>query len=67
MKRINNSEWALIFNNEKKIYFLAETKHRPGVKKLRDKKMLKIKCVASHFEDFEDVEYKHVTKVTDLI
>lgn len=62
-----NPDWALIFKDEKKIYFVAETKETLDLSKLRDEERLKIKCGISHFKEFDDVEYKHVTKVTELI
>ena len=62
-----NPDWALVFKNEKKIYFVAETKSTKELSKLRDEERLKIKCGTAHFDQFEDVEYKHITKVEDLI
>ena len=62
-----NPDWALVFKNEKKIYFVAETKSTSDISKLRNEERLKIKCGAAHFKEFEDVEYRHVTKVEDLI
>lgn len=61
-----NPDWALVFKNEKKIYFVAETKSTKDVSKLRNEERLKIKCGTAHFDEFEDVEYKHVTKVEEL-
>ncbi|MCK5740998.1 MAG: DEAD/DEAH box helicase, partial [Chlorobi bacterium] len=62
-----NPDWALIFKNETKIYFVAETKSTLESDELRKKEVLKIKCGTAHFEEFEDVEYKQVRKVEDLI
>jgi type III restriction enzyme len=63
-----NPDWALIFKNEKKIYFVAETKSTADLTKLRDEERLKIKCGKAHFNEFKDIEYKGpVTSVTDLI
>ncbi len=61
-----NPDWALIFRNEKKIYFVAETKSTTDVKKLRNEEKLKIKCGEAHFKEFKDIEYKHVKSVVDL-
>ncbi len=61
-----NPDWALVFKNEKKIYFVAETKSTSDLSKLRNEERLKIKCGTAHFEEFKDVEYKHVTKVEEL-
>ena len=62
-----NPDWALIFKNEKKIYFVAETKSTTDLSKLRAEEAMKIKCGKSHFEEFEDVEYRHVTSVSELV
>jgi type III restriction enzyme len=61
-----NPDWALVFKNEKKIYFVAETKSTSILSKLRNEERLKIKCGTAHFEEFEDVEYKHITRIEDL-
>lgn len=62
-----NPDWALVFKNEKKIYFVAETKSTKDLSKLRNEERLKIKCGTAHFSQFEGVEYKYATKVEDLI
>ena len=62
-----NPDWALIFKNEKKLYFVAETKSTDREFNLRESEGLKIKCGKSHFKEFEDVEYKVVSKVSELI
>ncbi|ACC97788.1 Restriction endonuclease [Elusimicrobium minutum Pei191] len=62
-----NPDWALIYKNDKRIYFVAETKSTLSLDRLRTEEQLKIKCGKAHFKDFKDVEFKHVTKVGDLI
>jgi len=62
-----NPDWALVFKNEKKIYFVAETKSTTDLSKLRNEERLKIKCGEAHFKEFNDVKYKHVTKVEELL
>lgn len=62
-----NPDWALVFKNEKKIYFVAETKSTKDLSKLRNEEKLKIKCGKAHFESLENVEYKHITNVGDLV
>jgi type III restriction enzyme len=57
-------DWAVVFRDEKKIYFVAETKS-PG-QELRGSEKLKIACGMAHFENFEDVVYKRVSTVSDL-
>ncbi len=62
-----NPDWALIFKNEKRIYFVAETKSTLDGYELRLKEQQKIKCGESHFKELGDVEYRHVTKLGDLV
>lgn len=67
-----NPDWALIKQEEgeqKKIYFVAETKDTANLKELEKKKPLeamKIKCGIKHFDTFDDVEFKQVSKVLEL-
>src|SRR3989338_5742923 len=49
-------DWAIVFNGEKKIYFVAETKGER--QELRGSEKLKIKCGTEHFKKFEDVKFK---------
>ncbi len=55
-----NPDWALIFNNDKRLYFVAETKSTPPdmLDNLRRAEQLKIKCGKAHFNEFMGVEYK---------
>lgn len=67
-----NPDWALIKQEDgenKKIYFVAETKDTASLKELEQKKPLeamKIKCGIKHFDTFNDVEFKQVSRVLDL-
>lgn len=66
-----NPDWALVFEDDKKIYFVAETKDtgmpEVDIKKLSGDEQLKIKCGKAHFNEFEELEYKVVNKVGQLI
>lgn len=66
-----NPDWALVFEDDKKIYFVAETKDTgtPEVDlgKLSGDEQLKIKCGKAHFSEFDELEYKVVNKVGQLI
>lgn len=62
-----NPDWAIIFNGDKRIYFVAETKASTSEKDLRLKEKLRIKCGLKHFEELEDVEFKVVEDTKDLI
>ena len=59
-----NPDWAVVFNGERKIYFVAETKSESG--ELRGSEALKIKCGKAHFETFEGVVYRQVSQIKDL-
>lgn len=59
-----NPDWAIVFKGEKKIYFVAETKS--AGQELRGTEKMKIKCGKEHFRNFEEVEYKQVSKVSEL-
>lgn len=66
-----NSDWALVFEDDKKIYFVAETKDtgtpEVDLAKLSGDEQLKIKCGKAHFNEFDEMEYKVVNKVGQLI
>ncbi|MDR0820185.1 MAG: DEAD/DEAH box helicase family protein [Endomicrobium sp.] len=62
-----NPDWALIYKNDKRIYFVAETKSTLNLDKLRTEEKLKIKCGKAHFKEFTDVRFKTVKSIEDLI
>lgn len=61
-----NPDWALIFKNDKKIYFVAETKFSLDPKKRYSSENYKIKCGEKHFKEFEGVVYQPVKELKDL-
>jgi len=66
-----NPDWAVVFEDDKKIYFVAETKDtgtaQVDLSKLGGDEQLKIKCGKAHFNEFDDLEYKVVNKVGQLV
>lgn len=66
-----NPDWAIVFEDDAKVYFVAETKTTGSsdvdLDKLRKQEQQKIKCGIAHFEQFEDVEYKVVSRVGELV
>jgi len=66
-----NPDWALVFEDDKKIYFVAETKDtgtpQVDLSKLSGDEQMKIKCGKAHFNEFADLEYKVVNKVGQLV
>ncbi|MDO8447088.1 MAG: DEAD/DEAH box helicase family protein [Deltaproteobacteria bacterium] len=60
-----NPDWAIVFNGEKKIYFVAETKGED--QELRPSERMKIDCGKAHFKQFADVRFKGpVSSVSEL-
>lgn len=66
-----NPDWAIIFENDSKIYFVAETKDTGtasvDINKLTIDEQLKIECAEAHFKQFNDLKYKVVNKVGQLV
>ena len=66
-----NPDWALVLKDDKKIYFIAETKDTGSesvdLSKLKLSEQLKIKCGKANFEENSSVNYKVVSKVGQLI
>lgn len=63
-----NPDWAVVFENDQRIYFVAETKGTLSKDQLRATERLKIDCGYKHFEQFakEDVKYVQVVEKDDL-
>ena len=66
-----NPDWAVVLEEDKKIYFVAETKDTGtevvDVKKLKSVEQLKIKCGMALFKEVDDLEYKVVKTVKQLV
>ena len=66
-----NPDWAIVFEDDKKIYFVAETKDTGtpivDLTKLSADEQMKIKCGKAHFNEFDNLEYKVVNKVGQLV
>ena len=64
-----NPDWALIFKDDKKLYFVAETKSVSvgASENLRRNELLKIECGKAHFAEFTDVDYRQVSKLSELL
>lgn len=65
-----NPDWAVVFEDDRRIYFVAETKDTgtPTVdmSKLRPGELAKIKCGAAHFRLFPNLDYQVVNSVSCL-
>ncbi len=63
-----NPDWALVYEGDKKVYFVAETKGTNRIEELRQEEQQKIKCGKKHFEQFKDVSFKAPVKtLNDVI
>ena len=67
-----NPDWALVYKNDQTLYFVAETKDT-GTKEginlslLRPLEQLKIECGKRHFKQFEEVRFRVVKSLGELI
>lgn len=65
-----NPDWAVVFEDDNRIYFVAETKDTGtptvDISKLRADEQAKIKCGAAHFRLFPDLDYQVVNCVRSL-
>lgn len=65
-----NPDWAVVFKDDRRIYFVAETKDTGtptvDISKLRPEEQAKIKCGAAHFRQFPDLDYQVVNSVSGL-
>ncbi|RYG10224.1 MAG: hypothetical protein EOO07_22535 [Chitinophagaceae bacterium] len=62
-----NPDWAVVFENDSRVYFVAETKSSTIENDRRKKENLKIQCGRVHFGLAPDVTFKDVTTVEELI
>ncbi|MHC4573444.1 MAG: restriction endonuclease [Planctomycetota bacterium] len=65
-----NPDWALVYEGDKRIYFVAETKGTDDINdpSLSQGERHKILCGRKHFEEFPDVEFKApITNLTHIL
>ena len=62
-----NPDWAVVFENEERVYFVAETKSSTVKADLRRNERLKIECGHRHFNLADDVVFKEVSSLSALI
>lgn len=67
-----NPDWALAYRNDETLYFVAETKDTGqkvgvAVDLLRPIEQLKIECGRRHFKNFEEVQFKVVKSLEELV
>ena len=68
-----NPDWAVVMKNRERVYFVAETKNtgkgiQDGVDldKLSLPEQQKVECAQTHFDLFDDVDYRVVEKLAEL-
>ncbi len=66
-----NPDWALSYRNDKTLYFVAETKKTGGdhvqLDLLRPIEDLRIECGKRHFKNFEEVRFRVVSSLAELV
>jgi type III restriction enzyme len=61
-----NPDWAIVFEEENKLFMIAETKGTLDLEQLRKIEYKKLICGKRHFEVIEGVKFKLVSEVSDL-
>lgn len=59
-----NPDWAIVFEGDKRVYFVAETK---SVGEIRESEQMRIACGKAHFEQLDDVRFERVEKVEEIV
>lgn len=62
-----NPDWAVVFQGDARVYFVAETKSSTVEQDRRQHENLKIACGRQHFSLAPDVVFKDVTALGDLV
>jgi type III restriction enzyme len=62
-----NPDWALVFQGDSRVYFVAETKSSTLDLNLRRNERLNIACGMKHFDLSKDVVFKKVTVLKELL
>lgn len=62
-----NPDWAVVFENDARVYFVAETKSSTVTGERRSKENLKIECGRKHFKLAPDVVFKDVKTLEQLV
>lgn len=62
-----NPDWAVVFENDSRVYFVAETKSSTITGERRSKENLKIECGREHFKLMPDVVFKDVISLEQLV
>ncbi len=61
-----NPDWAIVFEADKRVYFVAETKSVG--QELRESESMKIQCGERHFEQFDEVNFTApVSRLAEIV
>ena len=61
-----NPDWAIVKENDRKVYLVRETKGTTETEGLRPAERMKTKCGQRHFTDCLGVDYKVVPSAKEL-
>ena len=62
-----NPDWAVVLEEDKKVYLIRETKTTHDSDKRRMEENLKILCGEAHFKALDDVQYAVATSVAEVV
>ncbi|WP_197703501.1 restriction endonuclease [Halomonas sp. hl-4] len=62
-----NPDWAVVLEEDRKVYLIRETKTTHDSDKRRLEENLKILCGEAHFKALDDVDYRVATSVDEVI
>jgi type III restriction enzyme len=62
-----NPDWAVVLENDSRVYFVAETKSSTVRANRRPSENLQIACGRKHFELADEIAFKDVTSLNELL
>jgi len=62
-----NPDWALVMEDDEKVYLIRETKSTHDADKRRRDENLKIQCGKAHFKILDEVDYRVATSITEVL
>ncbi len=62
-----NPDWAVVLEDDKKVYLIRETKSTHDSTKRRLEENLKITCGEAHFKALDNVDYQVATTVAEVV
>ncbi|MBE0508396.1 MAG: DEAD/DEAH box helicase family protein [Marinospirillum sp.] len=62
-----NPDWAVVLEEDRKVYLIRETKTTHDADKRRQEENLKILCGEAHFKALDDVDYRVATSVAEVV